>query len=68
MRARRTDPWFKAGGTTRSPSPCRTGPLDASFNRRISDDGDSFAGGWRPNSGADADVNIPYDVSGTRVT
>jgi Protein of unknown function (DUF1579) len=43
------------------------GPLDATFNGEFSDDGDSFAGGWRPNPGADETVNIPYDVTGTRL-
>jgi hypothetical protein len=43
------------------------GPLDASFRGEFSEDGDSFAGGWRPNPGADKAINIPYDVSGTRI-
>jgi hypothetical protein len=43
-------------------------PLDATFTGRYSDDGNSFSGGWRPNPGADETVNIPYDISGTRVS
>jgi Protein of unknown function (DUF1579) len=43
------------------------GPLDASFEGRFSEDGESFSGGWRPNPGADETINVPYDVTGTRV-
>jgi Protein of unknown function (DUF1579) len=43
------------------------GPLDASFEGELSEDGNSFSGGWRANPGADETVNIPYDVEGTRV-
>lgn len=43
------------------------GPLDATFEGRFSEDGNSFAGGWRPNPGADDTVNVPYDIGGTRV-
>jgi Protein of unknown function (DUF1579) len=42
------------------------GPLDATFTGRWSEDG-TFAGGWRPNSGADETVNVPYDISGHRL-
>ena len=42
-------------------------PLYAAFKGEFSDDGKSFSGGWRPNPGADETVNIPYDVSATRV-
>ena len=42
-------------------------PLDATFTGEFNDDGESFSGGWRPNPGADETINIPYDVSGTRV-
>lgn len=44
------------------------GPLDASFEATISDDGNSFSGGWRPNPGADETINVPYDVRGSRVS
>jgi hypothetical protein len=27
----------------------------------------SFGGGWRPNPGADENVNAPYDISGRRL-
>jgi hypothetical protein len=43
------------------------GPLDATFTGAFSEDGASFSGGWRANSGADETVNVPYDISGTRV-
>jgi hypothetical protein len=42
------------------------GPLDATFHGAFSEDGDQFAGGWRPNPGADENVNVAYDISGTR--
>ena len=42
-------------------------PLDAAFKGEFSDDGESFSGGWRPNPGADETINIPYDVTGSRV-
>jgi hypothetical protein len=43
------------------------GPLDATFTGAFSEDGDSFSGAWRANPGADETVNVPYDISGTRV-
>jgi hypothetical protein len=43
------------------------GPLEATFTGAFSEDGDSFSGGWRANPGADETVNVPYDISGTRV-
>jgi hypothetical protein len=43
------------------------GPLDATFEGRLSEDGERFSGGWRPNPGADENVNIPYDIAGTRL-
>lgn len=43
------------------------GPLNATFNGRFGADGKTFSGGWRPNPGADATVNVPYDIGGTRV-
>ena len=44
------------------------GELDARFEGTFSEDGASFAGGWRPNPGADESINVPYDISGERVT
>ena len=44
------------------------GPLDATFSGAFSEDGRSFGGGWRPNPGADESVNVPYDISGHRVS
>lgn len=43
-------------------------PLDATFSGSFGEDGNSFAGGWRPNPGADETVNVSYDIAGTRVT
>jgi hypothetical protein len=43
------------------------GPLDATFEGKFSEDGESFGGKWRPNPGADENVNVPYDISGHRV-
>jgi len=42
------------------------GPLDATFTGEMSEDGNSFAGGWRANPGADETVNVPYDIRGDR--
>jgi hypothetical protein len=44
----------------------RHGPMNASFKGKLSADGNSFTGGWRPNPGADAKINSAYDVKGTR--
>jgi hypothetical protein len=41
-------------------------PLDATFKGTFSEDGESFAGGWRPNPGADENSNPPYDIGGHR--
>lgn len=43
------------------------GPLDATFEGKFSEDGNSFSGGWRPNPGADETINVPYDIGGTRL-
>lgn len=43
------------------------GPLDATFKGHLSENGDSFSGGWRPNPGADETVNVAYDIAGTRL-
>ena len=40
-------------------------PLDATFRGAWHEDG-SFAGGWRPNPGADQAVNVPYNIGGYR--
>jgi hypothetical protein len=44
------------------------GPLDATMEGTISEDGNTFTAGWRPNPGADETVNVPYDIRGSRVT
>jgi Protein of unknown function (DUF1579) len=43
------------------------GPIDATFTGAFGEDGRNFSGGWRPNPGADETVNVPYDLTGTRV-
>jgi Protein of unknown function (DUF1579) len=43
------------------------GPLDATFTGAWGEDG-TFSGGWRPNTGADETVNVPYDIGGHRLT
>lgn len=42
-------------------------PMDATFTGRFAPDGRSWSGGWRPNPGADLEMNAPYDVTATRV-
>jgi hypothetical protein len=42
------------------------GPLDATFTGSFGVDGETFAGGWRANPGADETVNVPYDIGGRR--
>jgi hypothetical protein len=43
------------------------GVLDATFTGGLGEDGDTYAGSWRPNPGADESVNVPYDIRGARV-
>ena len=43
------------------------GPLDATFTGQFSEDGNDFSSSWRPNSGADETVNVPYDIEGSRL-
>ena len=42
-------------------------PMDATFHGKFARDDKSFSGGWRPNPGADENVNAAYDVTVTRV-
>jgi len=42
------------------------GPMDSTFHGELSEDGQTFSGSWRPNPGADTNVNVAYDISGTR--
>jgi len=42
-------------------------PMNATFTGKFSSDRKSFSGGWRPNPGADEEVNAPYDITATRV-
>ena len=39
----------------------------ANFEGTLSEDGNTFSGGWRPIPGMEGPDNIPYDISGTRV-
>lgn len=43
------------------------GPMDATLRGQVSEDGNSFAAGWRPNPGADETINIAYGITGTRL-
>jgi len=43
------------------------GPMDAEYNGEFSRDGNSFSGGWRPNPGADKEINTSYDITATRL-
>ena len=44
------------------------GPLDATFEGSLSEGGQVFSGGWRPNQGADETVNVPYDITARRTS
>jgi hypothetical protein len=41
--------------------------MDSVFHGRLSEEGQTFSGGWRPNSGADPAVNVAYDIVGRRL-
>ena len=43
------------------------GPLDSVFHGLLSEGGQTFSGGWRPNPGADPAVNVAYDIVGRRL-
>jgi hypothetical protein len=42
------------------------GPFDASFKGKFLPDG-KYTGSWRPNPGADTNINVPYDISGHKI-
>lgn len=42
------------------------GPMKAKYTGRFSADGNSFSGGWRPDAGADEEINAPYDITASR--
>lgn len=42
------------------------GPMDATYTGTFAADGQSFSGGWRPNKGADEEINAPYDITATK--
>lgn len=44
------------------------GMLDATFHGKLSEDGIHYNGGWRPNEGADTNVNVPYDLKGVKIS
>ncbi len=39
----------------------------AKMTGKISDDGNTFSGGWRPNPGKEGPGNVAYDFVGTRI-
>lgn len=39
----------------------------AKMTGKISDDGNTFSGGWRPNPGKEGPGNVAYDFIGTRI-
>jgi hypothetical protein len=41
--------------------------MDATFTGKLSGDRNRFSGGWRPNPGADEEINAPYDLVATRI-
>jgi hypothetical protein len=43
------------------------GAMDATFTAAFAEDRNSFSGGWRPNPGADEEINAPYDLVATRI-
>lgn len=45
----------------------RYGPMDSTFHGKFSPDGNSFSGGWRPNTGADESINESYDITVWRI-
>lgn len=44
------------------------GPISSTFHGKFAPDGNSFSGGWRPNPGADKDINAAYDAVATRIS
>lgn len=63
------DPWpyqWNIEGNTITISITKN-PMDATFTGTFSPDGNSWSGGWRPNPGADKDINAPYDITATRI-
>jgi len=43
-------------------------PMDATFTGKFAPDGNSFSGGWRPNPGADEEINAGYDITVSRMS
>jgi hypothetical protein len=65
-----SDPWpyeWDIEGDTLTIS-VKHGALDATFTGKFALDGNSFAGGWRPNPGADEAINAPYDIRASRIS
>lgn len=44
------------------------GPISSTYHGKFSSDGNSFSGGWRPNPGADKEINAAYNAVATRVS
>lgn len=42
------------------------GPFNASFHGKFLSD-KTYTGSWRPNPGADPNINVPYDVTGRKL-
>ena len=42
------------------------GPFDAAFKGKFLPGG-KYTGSWRPNPGADPNVNVPYDITGHKI-
>lgn len=43
------------------------GEISSTYHGKFAPDGNSFSGGWRPNPGADENINPAYDDIATRV-
>lgn len=44
------------------------GSINSTYHGKFAPDGNSFSGGWRPNPGADENINPAYDAIATRVS
>jgi hypothetical protein len=44
------------------------GVISSTYHGKFSPDGNSFSGGWRPNPGADKEINAAYDAVATRIS
>lgn len=44
------------------------GDISSTYHGKFAPDGNSFSGGWRPNPGADENINAAYDDIATRIS